>query len=173
RSTDQARDVQEQIIKVGTFSKTYAMTGWRLGYCVAPTALAQHINLVHRTLNGALATFVQDAALAALATDPADLTSMRATYQHRRDMVIEELRASDRVSVNVPKGAFYAFPHVDTALSSLELVDEFAAGGLLVRAGSEYGPSGEGHVRLSFAADELSIVEGMRRFTEVVSRLPH
>ncbi|MEY8570227.1 pyridoxal phosphate-dependent aminotransferase [Brevibacterium linens] len=171
-STDREHDVQAQIIKVGTFSKTFAMTGWRLGYCAAPRALAHHIDLIQRTLNGALATFVQDAALAALATAQSELNSMRATYQRRRDQVIEELQASDRVTVNTPKGAFYAFPHIDTSLSSLELVDAFAAGGLLVRAGSEYGLSGEGHVRLSFAADDEAITEGLRRFTTVVSQLP-
>lgn len=77
----------------------------------------------------------------------------------------------DRVSVKRPAGAFYAFPRVDSDLSSAELVDAFARGGVLVRAGSEFGPSGEGYVRISFATDEQSLAEGLRRFGDVVEKL--
>ncbi len=163
--------VRRQTIVVGTFSKSFAMTGWRLGYAIAAPDLAARIGLVHRTINGSLNTFVQDAAIEALKT-PADyFESMRAVYQHRCDLVISALRGMDRVTVERPGGAFYAFPRVDCGLSSAELVDAFAAGGVLVRSGAEFGPSGEGHVRISFATDEESLTEGLRRFGEVVAAL--
>lgn len=164
--------IREQTIQVGTFSKTFAMTGWRLGYVVAPAGLAKKIDLIHRTVNGALCTFVQDAALQALATPQAELDAMRVEYQSRRDLVIAALSGLDRVTVSSPQGAFYAFPRIDSSLSSADLVEEFARGGVLVRAGSEYGTSGEGHVRISFAADGETLRTGLARFERVVAALP-
>ncbi|SDT04541.1 aspartate aminotransferase [Brevibacterium sandarakinum] len=158
-------------IIIGTFSKTYAMTGWRLGYSVAPVNIAKRIDLVHRTINGALNTFVQDAAVTALETPQHVLSKMRDDYQRRRDLVIDALSSMPKVSVNAPRGAFYAFPKIHSSLTSEQLVEEFAKGGVLVRAGSEYGASGEGHVRISFAADEASIEEGLRRFGQVLEGL--
>lgn len=163
----------ERVIKVGTFSKTYAMTGWRLGYAVATPEVARRIDLIHRTLNGSITTFSQDAAMTALATDESELQAMRWAYQQRRDIVVEALSDIDRVEVHSPAGAFYALPRIVSSLTSAQLVDEFARGGVLVRAGSEYGPSGEGHVRLSFATDQETLCEGLRRFATVVARLPH
>lgn len=163
--------IREQTVVVGTFSKSFAMTGWRLGYIVAVPELAGKISLVHRTINGSLNTFVQDAAIEALKTPPSYFEEMRERYQRRRDLVVAALDDIDRVSVKRPAGAFYAFPRVDSDLSSAELVDAFARGGVLVRAGSEFGPSGEGYVRISFATDEQSLAEGLRRFGEVVEKL--
>lgn len=166
------QSIRAQTIQVGTFSKTYAMTGWRLGYTIAPQALAARIDLVHRTVNGSLCTFVQDAALQAIATPAEELEAMRVGYQRRRDLVVKSLAGMQRVTVRSPQGAFYAFPRIDSALTSAELVEEFARGGVLVRAGSEYGESGEGHVRISFAADEESLRTGLERFGRVVAALP-
>lgn len=84
---------------------------------------------------------------------------------------MQHLDGLDAVSVVRPLGAFYAFPHIDSTLSSVELVQRLADGGVLVRAGSEFGPSGEGHVRLSFATDEAALEEGLRRFTHVINAL--
>lgn len=164
-------EVRDQVIMLGTFSKAYAMTGWRLGYVIAPPALADPINLVHRTINGSINTFVQDAAIEALKTPASELAALRDAYQRRRDIVVAELAGVAKVTVNRPTGAFYAFPRIDSPLTSQELVDAFAAGGVLVRSGAEFGPSGEGHVRLSFATDETSLAEGLRRFAAVVASL--
>lgn len=164
--------LHDRTIMVGTFSKTYAMTGWRLGYAIAPAKLAQQIDLVHRTFNGALNTFVQDAAITALNTPKEVLIEMRNSYQRRRDLVVESLSIMPKVTVNEPAGAFYAFPKIESSLNSEQMVEEFSRGGVLVRAGSEYGPSGEGHVRISFAAADDSLREGLRRFGEVVATFP-
>lgn len=164
-------DAADRTVVVGTFSKTFAMTGWRLGYVVAPVNLAERIALVHRTFNGALNTFVQDAAVAALATPRTDLVKMCRTYQRRRDIVMDALTRIPRLTITRPAGAFYAFPKIECGLNSSELAARFASGGVLVRAGSEYGPSGEGHVRVSFATDEESLNEGLRRFAHVIATL--
>jgi aspartate aminotransferase len=147
------------------------MTGWRIGFICAAAAVAEKINLVHRTINGPLNTFVQDAAVEALRIPDKDLHALSTRFQRRRDLVMRHLDGLDAVSVVRPLGAFYAFPRIDSALPSVELVQRFADGGVLVRAGSEFGPSGEGHVRLSFATDEAALEEGLRRFTHVINAL--
>ncbi|MFJ4208007.1 pyridoxal phosphate-dependent aminotransferase [Paenarthrobacter sp. NPDC089675] len=164
--------VSSQVVYCSTLSKTYAMTGWRLGYAVADSALADKINLVHRAFNGPLNTFVQDAALTALETPDQELAALTASYQQRRDMVLEALKNVPRIELLSPQGAFYAFPRIDSALASDEMVDRFAEAGVLVRSGSEFGPSGEGHIRISFATDTASLEEGLRRFVTCVNGLP-
>ncbi|MFJ8048315.1 pyridoxal phosphate-dependent aminotransferase [Streptomyces luteogriseus] len=163
--------VRERVIVAGTFSKSYAMTGWRIGFVCAAADPAEKINLVHRTINGPLNTFVQDAAVEALRIPDTDVRALSASYQRRRDLVMRHLDSLDAVSVVRPLGAFYAFPRINSALSSGELVQRLADGGVLVRAGTEFGPSGEGHVRLSFATDDASLEEGLRRFARVITAL--
>jgi len=162
----------KEIYCVGTFSKSYAMTGWRLGYVVAPAPLADRVNRVHRTINGSLNTFVQDAALVALELPDSFLTDMAAAYQQRRDMVVDRLAEVSFLALARPEGAFYAFPRIDSNRSSEELAAELASrGGVLVRAGAEYGPSGEGHLRLSFATDVPTLEEGLERFVNALPSL--
>ena len=161
-------DVSGQVICCSTLSKTYAMTGWRLGYVVADGPLADKINLIHRTINGPLNTFVQDAALTALETPQADLRAATASYQGRRDLVLEALQGIPGVDVLSPQGAFFAFPRIASQLSSDEMAARFAEAGVMVRSGREFGPSGEGHVRLSFATDHASLTEGLRHFETAV-----
>jgi aspartate aminotransferase len=165
-------DVASQVVYCSTLSKTYAMTGWRLGYVVADSVLADKVNLVHRTFNGPLNTFVQDAALTALETPGQELAALTASYQQRRDMVLEALKDVPRIKLLFPQGAFYAFPRIESTLSSDEMVARFAEAGVMVRSGSEFGPSGEGHIRISFATDTASLDEGLRRFVTCVNGLP-
>lgn len=160
--------IEDQVVFCSTFSKTYAMTGWRLGYVVASTSLAEKINLVHRSINGAINTFVQDAALEALKTASGDLRESSLSYQKRRDIVVERLAGVPGLTLLTPQGAFYAWVRIDTPLTSDEMTARFAEGGVIVRSGSEYGPSGEGYIRISFATDVESLKEGLRRFFHVV-----
>jgi aspartate aminotransferase len=162
---------RDQVICCSTFSKTYAMTGWRLGHTVAPPALAEKINLIHRTVNGPLNTFVQHAALTALQTSDAQLQATAQSYQERRDLVVQRLSGVPGIEMLTPQGAFYAFPRITSGLSSDEMTARFAEAGVLVRSGSEFGPSGEGHIRISFATDVGSLEEGLRRFVATVRDL--
>jgi aspartate aminotransferase len=160
-----------RVILAGTFSKSYAMTGWRLGYIAAAEEIAEAVNLVHRTINGPLNTFIQDAAIEALRIPDRELRALARGYQRRRDLVLKYLDGIDGLSVARPEGAFYAFPRIHSEMNSEQLTARFAECGVLVRAGSEFGSSGEGHVRLSFATDDESLEEGLRRFVSVVNGL--
>jgi aspartate aminotransferase len=161
----------ENVLVCGTFSKSYAMTGWRLGWVAAPAALADAVNLVHRSVNGALSMFVQDAGLVALTLPPDYLQSMLAGFQLRRDLVVEALGDLDGVHLATPEGAFYAFPRIEGCTDSRALTATLAQNGVLVRAGWEFGPSGEGHVRLSFATDVASLRTGLHRMRDCLVRV--
>jgi aspartate aminotransferase len=160
------------VICCGTFSKSFAMTGWRLGYVVASPQLADRVNRVHRTINGSLNTFVQDAALAAFDLPAGFLAEMSLAYQRRRDLVVDRLGQVPFLTRAKPEGAFYAFPGVESPYRSRELADLLATRArVLVRAGSEYGPSGEGYLRLSFATDLATLEEGLDRFVTALTAL--
>lgn len=163
--------VRERVVVVRTFSKAYAMTGWRLGYVIATPPIAASVNLVHRTVNGALNTFVQDAAVVALKTPSDHRDRMVRAYQVRRDRVVQELSGLPGVSLQVPEGAFYAFPRVDVGIPSDDLTERLAEGGVLVRSGTEFGPSGEGHVRISFATELSTLDAGLKRFANIIRAL--
>jgi len=161
--------IADLVVCCGTFSKSYAMTGWRLGYVVAGRPVAAAINLVHRTFNGALNSFVQQAGTAALGLEDDLLHELVKAYELRRDLVVERLSDVAGVDLAVPQGAFYAFPRVRTSISSDELTARMAAAGVIVRSGREYGPSGEGHFRISFAADPDKLDEGLDRVRSVLT----
>lgn len=161
----------ERLIVCGTFSKSYAMTGWRLGWVTAEPGLADRINLVHRTINGPLNTFVQDAGLAALSTTDEEIDQLRAAYQARRDLVVEAVAGLSFVEMMTPQGAFYAFLRVHSDLSADELTSYLAQNGVLVRSGREYGPSGEGFIRVSFATQTDDLSEGLARLVSALRNL--
>lgn len=147
------------------------MTGWRLGWVLAERNTADAINLVHRTINGPLNTFVQEAALAALSLPHTHIEHMVSELQIRRDLVCAYLEKIPLVETATPQGAFYAFPKIDAHLTSEELKAGLASAGVLVRAGSEYGPSGEGHIRISFAVDISQLREGMERIATWLQKI--
>ena len=159
----------DNVICCRTFSKAYAMAGWRLGYVVAAPAVADAINLVHRTFSGALNSFVQHAGVRALELEDQFLDGLVDAYQQRRDLVVERLSDVPGVLFARPQGAFYAFPRVEMYISSDELAARMADSGVLVRSGREYGPSGKGFFRISFATDLDSLAEGMNRVQSVLS----
>jgi len=156
-------------IIVDGFSKTYAMTGWRLGFMVMPEALAERVELLLTHSIGCTATFTQFAGIAAL-TGPQDQAEAKvAEYQRRRDRIVAGLNALPGVSCRIPQGAFYAFPNVKSfGLSSTEiarrLLDE---AGVAVLSGTDFGPNGEGYLRLCYATSVETIdgaLEQMQKF---------
>jgi aspartate aminotransferase len=163
--------LRPNLIFCNTLSKTYAMTGWRIGYVVAPKPLAAAVSLIHRSLNASVNAAVQRAALVALRTGPDLAAGMRTAYQARRDLMVRTLATFDTVDPVAAEGAFYAFPRYHAEIASVDLLALLAEGGVAVRPGSEFGPAGEGHLRLSFAIDETSIAEGLRRMAAVLAGL--
>ncbi|GAA4335706.1 aminotransferase class I/II-fold pyridoxal phosphate-dependent enzyme [Streptomyces venetus] len=163
--------LRERTVYCQTFSKSYAMTGWRVGYLWGPPQLIQASARVHNTFNGSVGTFVQDAALAAVESCDEDVARMRAAYEERGELMRGELATIPGLTLSAPEGAFYQFPRYDIDLPSVEVVAALRTHGVAVRPGSEFGACGEGHLRLSYAASPQSITEGVRRLAAGLSAL--
>lgn len=159
----------DQTVIVDGFSKTYAMTGWRLGYGIMPAELAERVELLLTHSIGCTATFTQIAGIHALTASQRMVTSMVAEYQKRRDILVDGLNAIPGISCQVPQGAFYAFPNVSTFNIPVHqlarrLLDE---AGVAVLAGTDFGEFGEGYLRMCYATspDELNLaIEWMTTF---------
>lgn len=146
-----------------TFSKSHAMTGWRIGYLWGPTAMIRAATRVHGTVNGSVNTFVQDAAVVALDECHDDVARMREAYARRRSLMRDALSAVPGLELSEPEGAFYFFPRYRSQLPSVDMVAHLREHGVAVRPGAEFGPSGEGRLRLSYAASDEAIVTGVQR----------
>jgi len=146
--------MQERTIIVDGFSKAYAMTGWRLGYAIAPEEIIRAVTLFNNNTFSCVTTFVQKAGIAALTGPDEPVQKMNAMFRERRDRLINGLNAIPGLSCTLPEGAFYAFPNVkqitndDKALASF-LLEE---GGVACGGGSSFGAAGQGHLRFSYAA---------------------
>ena len=162
-------DMADRLLFVDTFSKTYAMTGWRLGYLAALGGMAKSGMIAHRTAVGTVNWAVQRAGLVALTT-PSDWPDrMVQEYAVRRDMLDELLRDAEGASWRPPEGTFYAFVKYKADLSAREMTAFLLERGVAVRSGTEFGPGGEGHVRLSFATSRENIREGARRLAAALA----
>ena len=163
----------ERTISVFTFSKTYAMTGWRIGYVVSPAPLRPVMGplLSFYTTHGVFPA-VQTAALAALQGPQNSVDTMRRAYQERRDLLLEGLEGQTAISVPKPRGAFYAFADVSAALGSNDpkalwgLIQEWLSFGVAVLPGTAFGPEFTSHVRMSVATRREDVIEAARRLRE-------
>lgn len=154
-----------------TFSKSYAMTGWRVGYLWGPSSIISAAARVHNTFNGSMNTAVQLAALTALRTCGPDIERMHASYSARRELMAEGLRRIPGLTVSSPEGAFYLFPKYDVDLPAAEMVAHLRNFGVAVRPGSEFGRNGEFHLRLSYAASAEAITQGVERLAAGLAAL--
>jgi aspartate/methionine/tyrosine aminotransferase len=157
-------ELADQVIYVNSFSKTYAMTGWRLGYVVAPRTLLEPVATVHTNSMSQVHWPTQRAGIVAL-TGPQDcVETMRVGYDQRRRALLAGLADIPGVRLCQPQGGFYVFLRFDPALglSSAELRGRLYDAGVAVRSGSEFGPAGEGWLRLTFAADLAELDQGAR-----------
>jgi aspartate aminotransferase len=142
----------ERTIIVDGFSKTYAMTGWRLGFGIMPEALADRVGLLLTHSVGCTAHFTQVAGIAALTGPQDDVRLMVEQYQLRRDLLVDGLNRLPGVRCQKPQGAFYVFPNIrGTGKSSGELANLLLENGVAVLPGSAFGSYGEGYLRLVFA----------------------
>lgn len=164
---------RDHVITISGFSKTYAMTGWRLGYAVAPKAVAQAIGNLQDQITSNATSFAQYGALAALAMPPEEVEVMRASFRCRRDLFLDGLRGIDGMEVCTPQGAFYVFPDVTAFLAEGEddvtlatrLLDEAL---VAVVPGSVF--QGFGHLRLSYATSEAELDEAVARLRDCLHR---
>jgi aspartate aminotransferase len=154
------------------FSKTYAMTGWRLGYGVMPEPLAVHVTRLMTNSNSCTAAFTQRAALAALHGPQEPVDTMMAEFRRRRDVFVEGLNTVPGLHCTMPKGAFYAFPNIsEVSASSQEFANYLLQeGGVAALAGKDFGTYGEGYVRFSYANSLTNLRKALERIADCVEK---
>jgi aspartate/methionine/tyrosine aminotransferase len=165
--------MRERTIICDGFSKTYAMTGWRLGYGVMPASLADRLALLLTHSVGCTATFTQFAGLEALIGPQEQVDAVVAEYQRRRDRLVAGLNGMPGVSCQTPQGAFYAFPNVTAFGRSSSWVADYVLeeAGVAVLPGTAFGAGGEGYLRLCFANSMERIEVALERMGEALGRL--
>jgi aspartate/methionine/tyrosine aminotransferase len=163
----------DQTIILDGFSKTYAMTGWRLGYGVFPSELVPTIDKLMVNSVSCVPPFSQHAALAALTGPQEQVNRMVAEFGRRRDVLISGLNSIPGLSCATPKGAFYAFPNITrTGLSSKEFADRLLQdAGVAALSGGSFGARGEGYLRLSYASSLSNLELALDRIREFVGSL--
>ncbi len=165
--------MRELTILLDGFSKSYAMTGWRLGYGVMPTPLAKHVTRLMVNSNSCTASFVQLAGLAALHGDQAPVARMVAEFKRRRDLVVDGLNRLPGVKCARPRGAFYVFPNVTgVGRPSAEVAERLLSeAGVAVLSGTAFGQYGEGYLRLSYANSEANLRSALERMRPVLEQM--
>jgi len=166
-------DMMERTVILDGFSKTYAMTGWRLGYGVMNKTLAEKIELLQVNSNSCAPNFTQYGGIEALEGDQAPMDQMLAAFRERRDVIVNGLNAIEEISCVKPEGAFYAFPNVTKLKISPQdftdlLLDKY---GVAVLSGSSFGQYGTGYIRLSYANSIENINKALERITEAVQEV--
>ena len=162
--------MKERTVLMESFSKVFAMTGWRLGYGIFPEFMVKNVvNMVSNTLSCAN-TFVQHAGVVALREALPEMERLCRIFQARRDLIVKLLRAMDGISFVEPRGAFYAMPNIlSTGMKSEEFSDYLLSEhGVATVPGTSFGDAGEGYIRFSFATSLENIEEGMARFGKAV-----
>ncbi len=164
----------ERTIILDGFSKTYAMTGWRLGFGVMPLELVEPISRLITNSVSCTASFTQMAAIEALDGPQDDAYGMVAEFKRRRDLIVNGLNAIPGIRCPMPKGAFYVFPNVEgTGLSSAEFADRLLQeAGVACLSGESFGEYGKGHVRFSFANSAENIQKALGRIAGFVVKAP-
>jgi aspartate/methionine/tyrosine aminotransferase len=162
----------ERTVTVDGFSKTYAMTGWRLGFGLMAEPLAKQMATLMNNSNSCTATFVQMAGDAGLKGPQDEVVAMIEEFRARRSLVVDGLNAIPGVSCFLPPGAFYAFPRVEVpGFDSTRLADALLdEAGVVTLPGTGFGAEGEGYLRLSYANSQPNLREGLRRIGEWVTR---
>ncbi|WP_414469507.1 pyridoxal phosphate-dependent aminotransferase [Methanobacterium sp. ACI-7] len=153
----------DNAITINGFSKTYAMTGFRIGYVAAKPEITEEMLKIHQ-YNAACATSLSQAAALEALTGPQDcVAEMLGEFKRRRDLVVKRLNEMN-IPIKSPKGAFYVFPRVN---NSNEFVADAIKKGVIIVGGSSFGKCGEGHFRISYAASYEQLNEAMNRLETV------
>jgi aspartate aminotransferase len=168
-----APGLRDRAILINSFSKSYSMTGWRVGYCAGPAPLIQSMFMVLAQSSRGPATFIQDAAAEALRGSQECVTGMRQEYTRRREQVLARLAGIQGVEALPPEGGFFAMADVrKSGIPSNEirrrLMNEH---GVVVVHGAAYGPGGEGTLRVSFASGGDTLTRGLDRLSEGLTRI--
>ncbi|MCK4398534.1 MAG: pyridoxal phosphate-dependent aminotransferase [Methanophagales archaeon] len=162
-----ARFSDAGVITVNAVSKTYAMTGFRLGYLAAREEYVEQMLKIHQYIQACASSISQHAALAAISGPQDGVAEMRSEFKRRRDFAVDALRDME-MTFNTPKGAFYIFPRVG---DEQEFVDTLKQRGVIVTPGSAFGTMGKNHVRISYAASFDDLKRAFAIMKEVVGTI--
>ncbi len=163
----------ERTVIIDGFSKTYAMTGWRLGYGIMPEALADRVNLLLTHSVGCTAHFTQFAGIEAITGSQGWVDEMVAAYQQRRDTVVAGLNAIPGVTCRRPQGAFYAFPNIKSfGLSANEMANQILEqANVALLPGTAFGKNGAGYLRISYTNSLDNIRRALERVGALLSEM--
>ncbi|MGA8489782.1 MAG: pyridoxal phosphate-dependent aminotransferase [Terriglobales bacterium] len=175
-SVGSLREFRERMVIIGSLSKTYAMTGWRLGYALAPSAVVSAMNKLQGQSTSNPTSIVQKAAVAALKGPQQCITDMRAEYINLRDHVVNGLRAIPGIKCTLPAGAFYAYPNVSAFLGRSGVKSASDLAGKLLREAHVATVPGEGfgtsdHIRVSYATSIAELDRGLERMRKFLAAL--
>jgi aspartate aminotransferase len=175
-SVGSLREFREHMVIVGSLSKTYAMTGWRLGYALAPSAVVSAMNKLQSQSTSNPTSIVQKAAVAALKGPQECITDMRAEYINLRDHVVNGLRAIPGLKCTLPEGAFYVYPNVSAFLGRSGVKSASDLAGKLLRDAHVATVPGEGfgtsdHIRVSYATSIAELDRGLERMRKFLAAL--
>jgi aspartate/methionine/tyrosine aminotransferase len=166
--------MRERTVLMDGLSKSYAMTGWRLGYAVAPRALAAKLDQLMINSSSCAAAFTQIAAIEALSTPESAhaVSRMVRVFEHRRNLVVDGINAIPGMRCAKPQGAFYAFPNIEgTGFGERELADRLLSeAGVAVLPGTAFGAAGKGFIRLAYTQSEDELKLGLDRIREFVAK---
>ena len=162
--------MRERTVILDGFSKSYAMTGWRLGYGVFPDFLVEPVVRLMTNSVSCTSVFSQMAAIAALEGPQDSVGMMMEEFTKRRDLVVAGLNSLPGITCPEPKGAFYAFPNITgTGLSSKEFAEKaMYEAGVALLAGTAFGSFGDGYVRISFANSQENLLEAIQRLRTIL-----
>lgn len=165
--------MQDHTIILEGYSKTYAMTGWRLGYGVMPAALADQVARLQTNCNSCTASFVQRAGIEALNGPQLEVDKMVEEFRKRRDVIVAGLNEIDQINCLVPEGAFYVFPNITrTGIESGKLAERILyEAGVAALSGTAFGACGEGYIRLSYANSIANIEIALDRLKTLFKQI--
>jgi len=160
---------KDHLIVINSFSKTYNMTGWRLGYALTNENLAKLMTKLQEFVVSNPAAMVQRAGIVALRDGEPYVKEIREKYARQRQLTLDKLRSIPNVSLPIPQGGFYAFPRIDGLHDSLAFAKKLLLEGRVGMApGIAFGAAGEGYMRMCFAASDAVLVPALDRFKEFV-----
>ncbi len=163
-------EVKDRVILLEGHSKTYAMTGWRLGYGTMPVPLAEQISKLQTNSNSCTASFTQMAGIEALTGPQEESKKMMAEFKARRDLIVDGLNKIDGFKCLKPKGAFYVFPNITgTGMKSKQLEEHLLEkAGVAGLSGTSFGKYGEGYLRFSYANSQENLKKALEKIQEVL-----
>jgi len=166
-------DMRDRCVILDSFSKTYAMTGWRIGYAIAPENIAKAMTKMHENTSSCVSAFAQAAAIKALEEGEPYIRGMLREFTTRRDLVVEGIRSIPRLSTIKPAGAFYLYFNIsDTGMKARDFVlSLLEKNKVALVPGSAFGEEQENYIRMSYATSQNNLLKGLERISDFVSKI--